>query len=151
MIVAKATYEVTDATVDSQILTLKASGADTMINVCTPKFSAQAIRARLRLRLAAAAHREQRGCLGGQRAHARGPGKSEGISRCSTTRMNPTRSGRTTPRCWNGAASWEVLPRWQCDDASNVYAYITAQPMAQVLKQCNGNFSRDNIASRPRA
>jgi branched-chain amino acid transport system substrate-binding protein len=30
-------------------------------------------------------------------------------------------------------------------DASNVYAYITAQLMTQVLKQCNGNFSRDNI------
>ena len=44
MIVARATYEVTDATVDSQILTLKASGADTMINICTPKFSAQAVR-----------------------------------------------------------------------------------------------------------
>ena len=44
MIVAEATYEVTDPTVDSQILTLKASGADTFFNITTPKFAAQAIR-----------------------------------------------------------------------------------------------------------
>ncbi|MDB5881957.1 MAG: branched-chain amino acid transporter substrate-binding protein, partial [Ramlibacter sp.] len=44
MIVAEATYEVTDPTVDSQILTLKASGADTFINITTPRFGAQAIR-----------------------------------------------------------------------------------------------------------
>ncbi|MEO7547454.1 MAG: ABC transporter substrate-binding protein, partial [Ramlibacter sp.] len=36
MVVAEATYEVADPTVDSQILTLKASGADTFINITTP-------------------------------------------------------------------------------------------------------------------
>src|SRR5262245_24913618 len=44
MIVAEASYEVTDPTVDSQIVTLQASGADTFYNVTTPKFAAQAIR-----------------------------------------------------------------------------------------------------------
>jgi branched-chain amino acid transport system substrate-binding protein len=44
MIVAQATYEVTDATVDSQIVTLRGSGADTFFNITTPKFAAQAIR-----------------------------------------------------------------------------------------------------------
>jgi ABC-type branched-subunit amino acid transport system substrate-binding protein len=44
MIVAEASYEVTDATIDSQIVSLQASGADTFFNVTTPKFAAQAIR-----------------------------------------------------------------------------------------------------------
>nr|WP_326543192.1 ABC transporter substrate-binding protein [Pseudorhodoferax sp.] len=44
MVVAQATYEVTDATVDSQVLALKASGADVFFNIATPKFAAQAIR-----------------------------------------------------------------------------------------------------------
>ena len=44
MIVAEASYEVTDPTIDSQIVTLQASGADTFVNVTTPKFAAQAIR-----------------------------------------------------------------------------------------------------------
>jgi branched-chain amino acid transport system substrate-binding protein len=44
MIVAEASYEVTDPTVDSQIVALKASGADTLLDVALPKFAAQAIR-----------------------------------------------------------------------------------------------------------
>src|SRR5690606_29544341 len=44
MIVAEASSEVTDPTVDSQIVQLKGSGADTFFNIATPKFAAQAIR-----------------------------------------------------------------------------------------------------------
>src|SRR5260370_27303869 len=44
MIVQEATYEVTDPTVDSQIVSLQASGADVFFNVAPPKYSAQAIR-----------------------------------------------------------------------------------------------------------
>jgi branched-chain amino acid transport system substrate-binding protein len=44
MIVAEAAYEVADPTVDSQIIALKASGADTLLDVALPKFAAQAIR-----------------------------------------------------------------------------------------------------------
>ncbi len=43
-LVAEQSYETTDATVDSQIITLKASGADVFVNISTPKFAAQAIR-----------------------------------------------------------------------------------------------------------
>ena len=44
MIVAELPYEATDPTVDSQIVNLKASGADIFFNVTTPKFAAQAIK-----------------------------------------------------------------------------------------------------------
>src|SRR5258706_13643080 len=44
MIVSKVSYEVSDPTVDSQIVQLKASGADTFFNIGTAKFAAQAIR-----------------------------------------------------------------------------------------------------------
>ena len=44
MIVEEVSYEVTDPTVDSQIVQLQASGADVFFNVTTPKFAAQAIR-----------------------------------------------------------------------------------------------------------
>jgi branched-chain amino acid transport system substrate-binding protein len=43
-IVAVATYEVADPTVDSQVIQLKASGANVLLNVSTPKFAAQSIR-----------------------------------------------------------------------------------------------------------
>ncbi len=44
MVVKEASYEVADTTVDSQILSLKDSGADTMFTFATPKFAAQSIR-----------------------------------------------------------------------------------------------------------
>ena len=49
MIVAEASYEVTDPTVDSQIVTLQGSGADTFIDITTPKFSTQSVLQGLRL------------------------------------------------------------------------------------------------------
>jgi branched-chain amino acid transport system substrate-binding protein len=44
MLVAAASYELSDPTVDSQIVTLQQSGADTLLDFATPKFAAQAIR-----------------------------------------------------------------------------------------------------------
>jgi branched-chain amino acid transport system substrate-binding protein len=42
-VIAKESYEVTDPTVASQVKKLAGSGADTFLNITTPKFSAQAI------------------------------------------------------------------------------------------------------------
>ena len=42
--VSEASYEFTDPTIDSQIVTLQATGADALIVAATPKFAAQAIR-----------------------------------------------------------------------------------------------------------
>src|SRR3974390_2197889 len=44
MIIAEESYETTEPTIDSHIVTLKASGADVFFNVTTPKFAAQAIK-----------------------------------------------------------------------------------------------------------
>jgi branched-chain amino acid transport system substrate-binding protein len=43
MIVAEVSYEVTDPSIDTQIVTLQGSGADTLFDITTPKFAAQAI------------------------------------------------------------------------------------------------------------
>jgi branched-chain amino acid transport system substrate-binding protein len=44
MIVLEESYEVSEPTIDSHIVKLKASGADVFINITTPKFAAQAIK-----------------------------------------------------------------------------------------------------------
>src|SRR4249919_1430820 len=44
MIVAEVSYEVTDPSVDTQIVSLQGSGADVFFDITTPKFAAQAIR-----------------------------------------------------------------------------------------------------------
>jgi ABC-type branched-subunit amino acid transport system substrate-binding protein len=43
-LVTSATYEIADPTIDSQIVKLKASGADVLVIAATPKFAAQTIR-----------------------------------------------------------------------------------------------------------
>ena len=44
MIVAAASYETSDPSIDNQMVALKAAGANTFFNVTTPKFAAQAIK-----------------------------------------------------------------------------------------------------------
>ena len=44
MIVIEESYEISEPTIDSQIVKLKASGADVFVNITTPKFAAQAIK-----------------------------------------------------------------------------------------------------------
>ena len=44
MIVIEDSYEVSEPTIDTHIVKMKASGADIFINVTTPKFAAQAIK-----------------------------------------------------------------------------------------------------------
>src|SRR5262245_9092537 len=44
LIVMKQSYEVIDASVDSQIVNLKNSGANVFFNITTPKFAVQAIK-----------------------------------------------------------------------------------------------------------
>ena len=44
LIVKELTYETTDSTIDSQVVTLKAAGVDTLFLMTTPKFGAQTIR-----------------------------------------------------------------------------------------------------------
>jgi branched-chain amino acid transport system substrate-binding protein len=44
LVVGVTSYEVTDPTVDSQIVTLQATGADVFVDIAGPKFAAQAIR-----------------------------------------------------------------------------------------------------------
>jgi ABC-type branched-subunit amino acid transport system substrate-binding protein len=147
MIVARATYEVTDATVDSQILTLKASGADTMVNICTPKFSAQAIRRVYDSGWKPPLHIVNNvGASVGSVLTPAGLDKSAGVITVQYYKdeSDPVWKDDQAMLEWRG-----FMGRHYKDgnilDASNIYGYITANLMVQTLKQCNGNYSRDNI------
>jgi ABC-type branched-subunit amino acid transport system substrate-binding protein len=147
MIVAKATYEVTDPTVDSQILTLKASGADTMINICTPKFSAQAIRRVYDSGWKPPLHIVNNvGASVGSVLTPAGLDKSVDVITVQYYKdeSDPTWKNDPAMLAWRG-----FMGKHYTDgnvlDASNVYAAITADLMMQTLKQCNGNYTRENI------
>ena len=73
--VVQATYEVTDPTIDLQLVSLKEAGVDLLISACTPKFSAMVFRKKYDLNWKADAHREQRRRLG-RRRHGAGRTRS---------------------------------------------------------------------------
>ncbi|HUR87893.1 MAG TPA: ABC transporter substrate-binding protein [Ramlibacter sp.] len=147
MIVAKATYEVTDPTVDSQILTLKASGADTMVNICTPKFSAQAIRRVYDSGWKPPLHIVNNvGASVGSVLTPAGLEKSVDVITVQYYKdeSDPVWKDDKAMLEWR-AFMGKHYTEGNVLDASNVYAYITANLMMETLKLCKGNYSKDNI------
>ncbi len=146
MIVAESTYEVTDPTVDSQILTLKASGADTFINITTPKFAAQAVRKVYDSGWKTLHILNNVGASIGSVLTPAGLDKSIDIITVQYYKdeSDPDWKNDKAMLEWRGFMGVHYKDG-NVFDASNVYGYIAAQTMVQVLKQCGNDVSRENI------
>jgi branched-chain amino acid transport system substrate-binding protein len=146
MIVKEATYEVSDPTVDSQILTLQSSGADTFINITTPKFAAQAIRKAFDSGWKPLHIVNNVGASIGSVLTPAGLDKSVGLMTLQYYKDPNDPQWKDDPamlewRAFMGRYYREGDPK----DASNMYAYITAQTMVQILKQCGNDLTRENV------
>ena len=146
MIVKEATYEVSDPTVDSQIITLQASGADTFINITTPKFGAQAIRKAYDSGWKPLHIVNNVAASIGSVLTPAGLDKSVGLMTLQYYK-DPN-----DPQWKNDAAMLEwraFMARYYREgdpkDASNMYGYLTAQTMVQILKQCGNDLTRENV------
>jgi branched-chain amino acid transport system substrate-binding protein len=146
LVVAEASYEVTDATVDSQVLLLQSSGADTFFNITTPKFAAQAVRKAWDSGWKPLHFLNNVSASVGTVLTPAGLDKSVGII--------STNYGKdpTDPQWANDPAfkDWvafmkKYYPDGSLVDAFNVYGYSAAQTLVQVLKQCGDNLTRDNV------
>src|SRR5436853_5550252 len=149
MIIAEMPYETGDPTVDSQVVALKASGADIFVNIATPKFAAQAIK--------------KVGELGWKPIHLLNnvsssigsvikPAGFENAKGVISTayQKDPSDPGLKGDR---GLKNWTAVmdkyfPEGNKADTGNVTAYITAKALAQVLKQCGDNLTRENVMRR---
>ena len=146
MIVAEATYEVTDPTVDSQIVTLQGSGADTFIDITTPKFAAQAIRKAYDSGWKPLHIINNVGASVGSVLVPAGLDKSTGLQTLQYYKDPNDPQWKDDPamlewRAFMGRYYREGDPK----DAANVYAYLAAQTMMQVLKQCGNDLTRENV------
>ncbi|MET0333520.1 MAG: ABC transporter substrate-binding protein [Rhizobacter sp.] len=146
LIVKEATYEVSDPTVDSQILTLQASGADTFINITTPKFSAQAIRKAFDSGWKPLHIVNNVGASVGSVLVPAGLDKSKDLITLQYYKDPNDPQWKDDPamlewRAFMGKHYREGDPK----DASNMYAYLTAQTLHQVLKQCGNDLTRENV------
>jgi branched-chain amino acid transport system substrate-binding protein len=141
-----ATYETTDATIDSQLNTLKGSGADVLLVAAIPKFAAQAIRKVHELGWSPLFFMTNVAISVGSVMTPAGPENAVGM--ISTNYLKDS----TDPRWADdpGMNQWrdfmaKNMPGADLTDLSYVFAYGVSLTMLQVLKQCGGDFSRENI------
>jgi len=146
MIVKEVSYETSDPTVDSQMLQLQASGADTFFNITTPKFAAQAIRKAYDSGWKPTQYVNNVSASVGSVLKPAGLEKAVGV--ISTQYLKDP----TDPQWQNDPAikEWKAFmakyyPEGNLADASNVYGYAVAQTMEHVLKMAGNNLTRANI------
>jgi ABC-type branched-subunit amino acid transport system substrate-binding protein len=146
MIVAEASYESTDPSVDSQIATLKGSGADTFFSFTSPKFSAQAIRKAYDIGWKPLYFIPYSATSVSAVLQPAGLEKSVGVISSAYVK-DPT-----DPQWKADAATLDWLawmkryyPDGDVAEIYNVYAYTNAQLLIQVLKQCGDELTRENV------
>ena len=145
-VVKETSYEVTDATVDSQTVSMKDSGADVLVGVATPKFAAQLIRKVYDLSWKPMFVMTNVAISVGATMVPAGPEKSIGIVsslflKDATDHAYDNDAGMNE---WRGFMK-QYLPDADVTDGGYIAAYGAAQTMLQTLKQCGDDFSRENI------
>ncbi len=146
MIVAKASYETSDPTVDSQIVQMQGSGANVFFNITTPKFAAQAIRKAYDIGWKPVQYLNNVSASIGSVLVPAGLEKSVGI--ITTQYLKDPLDDRWKHE--KGMENWyafmaKYYPDGNLKDASNVFGYAVAQTLVQVLKQCGDNLTRANV------
>jgi branched-chain amino acid transport system substrate-binding protein len=146
LIIKEQTYEVTDPTIDSQIVNLKNSGANVFINITTPKFAAMAIRKAYEIGWHPVQFLNFVSASVGTVLKPAGLEASKGI--ISGAFLKDPRD----PRWANDPAVKEYLefirkyyPEGDPYDLFNVSGYSCAQTLVYVLKQCGNDLSRANV------
>jgi branched-chain amino acid transport system substrate-binding protein len=145
-IVAEASYKVTDANINQQIATLKASGADIFFDVTTPKFAAMAIR-----RVAELGWKPEHiiSTVSESVAAVMQPAgleNAEGILSGGYTWEGDDPAVASDP----AYRDWATFMEGYAQDLSKsnsltVFGYAVANTMVDVLRKCGDDLSRDNI------
>ena len=146
MIIADKSYEVSDPSIDSQIVALHDSGADTFFSWAAPKGSAQAIRKVGELGW------KPRFFLANVSTSVASVLKPAGLEFARDIISTAYLKDPTDP-AWNndpGVQAWRAFmdkyyPDGDKTNSNNIYGYAVAQTMVQVLRQCGDDLTRDNV------
>ena len=146
MIVASQSYETTDATIHSQIVSLQTSGANVLLTVALPKFAAQTIRKIHEIGWKPTHILSSVSNSVGLVMRPAGPEKSVGI-------ISATYGKDPTDPQWQDTLEYNEWLAWMkkyntsgnVADADTVYGYSAAQTMVVVLKACGDNLTRENL------
>lgn len=147
--VVAASYEVTEPTVDSQITTLKSSGAEALMIAGTPKFAAQAIRqASVIGWKATVIINFPSGSVGGTLAPA-GLDKSVGVIVGTINKdvVDPTWKDDPAMQTYRAFLD-KYLPGVDITNGSYLTGYQQGILLEQILKQCGNDLSRKNVLAQ---
>jgi ABC-type branched-subunit amino acid transport system substrate-binding protein len=144
--VKTVSYEVTDATIDSQELELKNWGADVVITAATPKFAAQAIKKIAELDWKPLHFMTNVSISVGSVITPAGPENATGLISAAYLKDPTDATWKDDP----GMTQWrdfmtKYMPGADLTDAGTVFGYGVSYSLWQVLKQCGTDFSRANI------
>ncbi|HUN52927.1 MAG TPA: ABC transporter substrate-binding protein [Candidatus Sulfotelmatobacter sp.] len=145
-IVAEASYELSDPTVDSQVVSLQGAGADTVLEFATPKFAAQAIRKIGNLGW------KPLQIVGSPASSINGVLKPAGFDN-ATGLLTSQFAKQPADPIWSKdkevADYLAFMKRWAPnEDASDfvgLSGYINAEGVALVLRRCGDDLSRENL------
>lgn len=145
-IVKEESYEVSDATVDSQMLSLQASKAEVFVNVATPKFAALAIRKAYDSGWKPSQFLTNVSISRGAVLEPAGLEKAKGAMTTMYIKdpTDPTRADDPAIKEFKEFMA-KYYPEGKVEDGSNIYAYLVGQVLEQVLKQAGDDVSRENI------
>jgi branched-chain amino acid transport system substrate-binding protein len=146
MIVATKTYETTDPTVDSQIVSLQGSGADTLLTAAVPKFAAQAIRKVFDIGWKPTHFLTNVSVSVGAVMKPAGPEKGVGIISAGYLKEPTDPQWANTPE-YKEWLDWmkKYNSAGNLTDSNNVYGYSAAQTMIAVLRASGDNLTRENV------
>jgi branched-chain amino acid transport system substrate-binding protein len=146
MVIAEAAYETSDPTVDSQIVKLKASGADVFFNEASPKFAAQAIRKAAELNWKPVQLLASISNSIGAVLKPAGLENAKGILSAAYLKdpTNPVWKDDPDVKGWEAFLA-KYYPDADRTNTFTVYGYLLAQTMVQVLEQCHDDLTRENV------
>jgi len=144
--VKSVSYEATDPTIDSQIVSLQSAGVDTLILAAIPKFAAQAIRKVYDIGWKPMFFLSNVSVSVGLVIKPAGEEKAIGIITAAYLKDPTDPTWKDDP----GMKEWRTfmakyLPDADLTDGAYVYAYGVSLTLMQALKQCGSDFSRENI------
>ena len=146
MLVKEASYEVSEPTVDSQVITLQGSGADTLIIGANPKAASQALRKTYDLDWAPERYLGSTGSSIASVLKPAGVDKSKGVI-TNYWRKDPADARWADApdyREWAAFVHKYMTPK-DLTDGFAVLGFASAALMTYVLRQCGDDLSRDNI------
>ncbi len=146
MIAKELSYELTEPTVDSQILVLKATGADVFLDLSTPKFTAQAIRKMAETRWDAL-HllSDASGSIASTLVPA-GLENSRGVITVAFRKdpNDPIWKDDPGMKDYLGFMK-QYMPEANPSETYHVFGYATAQTFIHVLEMCGDDITRENL------